>query len=208
MATPPLIFLPLGMEGQRIRTMSAKPSTSPANSVPRTRSFQGFPMPNMSFVIGEHGFGHESEIADVAVPTRHRGRVYFDQEFVVLGSGFVHLLELENIWRSVLGVQNRFHKCSLWWYPLLTHFRRNRLVPPDFPQDRLHRETANVPMHVPRFRRGVPALSASSVRLRNQREVSRMRCGRWWRLMRRSGDSRGSVSGRITQALECDRRSR
>ena len=96
-------------------------------------------------------------------PTPHAsipidGRVYFDQEFVVLGSGFVHLLELEKIGRSVLGVQNRFHKCSLWWYPLLTHFRRNRLVPPDFPQDRLHRETANVPMYVPRFRRGVPAL--------------------------------------------------
>ena len=32
---------------------------------------------------------------------------------VVLGSGFVHLLELEKIGRSVLGVQNRFHKCSL-----------------------------------------------------------------------------------------------
>src|SRR4051812_12578752 len=28
------------------------PSTSPANSVPRTRSFQGFLMPNMSFAIG------------------------------------------------------------------------------------------------------------------------------------------------------------
>ena len=30
------------------------------------------------------------------------------------GSWFVHLLELEKIGRSVLGVQNRFHKCSLW----------------------------------------------------------------------------------------------
>lgn len=28
------------------------PSTSPANSVPRTRPFQGFLMPNMSFAIG------------------------------------------------------------------------------------------------------------------------------------------------------------
>ena len=27
-------------------------STSPANSVPRTRSFQGFPIPNMSLAIG------------------------------------------------------------------------------------------------------------------------------------------------------------
>jgi hypothetical protein len=62
----------------------------------------------------EHGFSNESEIADVAVPTRHRGRVYCDQDFVVLWSGFVDLLELEKIRRSVLGVQNRFHKCSLW----------------------------------------------------------------------------------------------
>ncbi len=28
------------------------PSTSPANSVPRTRAFQGFPIPNMSFASG------------------------------------------------------------------------------------------------------------------------------------------------------------
>ena len=89
------------------------PSTSPANSVPRTRSFHGFPIPNMSFAIGQHGFGDEGEIADVAVTSRHRGRVYRDQDFVVLGSGFVHLPELEKIGRSVLGVQNRFHRYSL-----------------------------------------------------------------------------------------------
>src|SRR4029077_5516601 len=61
-----------------------------------------------------HGCGNESEIADVAVPSRHRGRVYFDQDFVVLWSWFVHLLELEKIGRSVLGVQDCLHKCSLY----------------------------------------------------------------------------------------------
>src|SRR2546427_234228 len=73
----------------------------------------------------QHRFGHEGEIADVAVTCRHRGRVYRDQDFVVLGSGFVHLLELEKIGRSVLGVQNRFHKGSLWGCCLFRMFTRS-----------------------------------------------------------------------------------
>src|SRR2546427_6585528 len=73
----------------------------------------------------QHRFGHEGEIADVAVTCRHRGRVYRDQDFVVLGSGFVHLLELEKIGRSVLGVQNRFHKGSLWGRCLFRMFTRS-----------------------------------------------------------------------------------
>ena len=35
-----------------LETSLPAPTTSPANSVPRMRSFQGFPIPNMSFAIG------------------------------------------------------------------------------------------------------------------------------------------------------------
>ena len=49
------------------------------------------------FGEGEHGSGHEREIAHVAVPGRHRGRVYGDQDLVVCGSGLVYLLELEKV---------------------------------------------------------------------------------------------------------------
>ncbi len=75
-----------------------------------------FPRPSNTkheFRDREHGLGHEREIADVAVPTRHGGRVYRDQDFVVLGNRLVDLLELEKIGRSVLGVQNRFHMLPL-----------------------------------------------------------------------------------------------
>jgi hypothetical protein len=59
---------------------------------------------------------HEREATSVESSggsCRRRGRLYCDQGFVVLWSGFVHLLELEKIGRSVLVVQNRLHKCSL-----------------------------------------------------------------------------------------------
>jgi hypothetical protein len=51
----------------------------------------------------------EREIAHVAVPSRHRGRVDRDQDFVVLGNRFIHLPDSKEIGGAVLRVYDGFH---------------------------------------------------------------------------------------------------
>jgi len=57
----------------------------------------------------QHGLGNESKIAHVAIPGRHGGCVYSNQDFVVFGSRLVHLLEPEEVWGAIPGMQSRFH---------------------------------------------------------------------------------------------------
>src|SRR5665213_3625577 len=53
--------------------------------------------------------GNESKIAHVAIPGRHGGCVYSNQDFVVFGSRLVHLLEPEEVWGAIPGMQSSFH---------------------------------------------------------------------------------------------------
>ena len=75
-------------------------------------------------------------------------------------------------------------------YPCLVH--RRDYAPDLRSGQQEHKPSASASMRARRFGLGVPKASASPVRLQNRRGVSRTRCGRWWRLLRPSRDSRGS----------------
>src|SRR3954462_15299844 len=72
-------------------------------------------LPNAEHEFGnrQHGFGNEREIAHVAIPGRHRGRMYLYENFFVPWCWPGHLFNSEKVRGPVSGVQNGFHNWLL-----------------------------------------------------------------------------------------------